>query len=79
MECLSLLNFFIFSLKYSLFWNIIKNVKPNKVYGLSSFSGGKEIVRKALQFSRIKNKTERTKETENIEEVNTSHIIFISD
>ena len=51
MECLSLLNFFIFSLKYSLFWNIIKNVKPNKLYGLSSFSGVKEIVRKAMQFS----------------------------
>ena len=42
---------FIFSLKYSLFWNIIKNVKR---FGLSSFSGVKEIVRKALQSSRRK-------------------------
>ena len=42
---------FIFSLKYFLFWNIIKNVKRNKIYGLNSFSGVKEIVRKALQFS----------------------------
>ena len=53
MECLSLLNFRIFSLKHFLFWNIIKNVKPNKIYGPSSFNGVKEIVRKALQFSWI--------------------------
>ena len=45
---------YIFSLKYSLFWNIIKNVKQNKIYGLSSFRGVKEIVRKALQFSKKK-------------------------
>ena len=54
----------------------LENVKQNKIYGLSSFSGMKEIVQKALQFCW---KKKRTKETENIEEVNTSHIIFISD
>ena len=54
--------FFIFSLKYSLFWNIIKNVKQNKIYGLSSSSGVKEIVRKALQFFLEKRENKRNTE-----------------
>ena len=42
---------FIFSLKYSLVWNEIKNVKQQKIYRLSSLGGVKEIVWKVLQFS----------------------------
>ena len=42
---------FIFSLKYSLVWNEIKNVKQKKIYRLSSLGGVKEIVWKVLQFS----------------------------
>ena len=41
---------FIFSLKYSLVWNEIKNVKQQKIYRLSSLGGVKEIVWKVLQF-----------------------------
>ena len=49
----------IFSPKYSLFWNYkVKNIKQNKIYGLSSFGGVKEImiVWKTLRFSCQKNK-----------------------
>ena len=54
---------FIFSLKYSLVWNEIKNVKQQKIYRLSSLGGVKEIVWKVLQFSW---KKKRKKEKENI-------------